>query len=171
MTHETAQAVNGLGDGKSNDWHTPKRIFDALGCQFDLDVSAPANGPLHTPCAHWLSELSLETQWMGFVWMNPPFGGRNGLEPWLDKFFAHGDGIALTPDRTSAPWFHQAWARADCVLFTRGKTPFLLSCGSKAGSPAFGTALWASGERAVEALRHAQRKGFGALSFTQSVAA
>jgi hypothetical protein len=37
--------------------------------------------------------------------MNPPFGGRNGLAPWLDKFFANGNGIALTPDRTSAPWW------------------------------------------------------------------
>jgi hypothetical protein len=59
----------------------------------------------------------LTNPWFGFVWMNPPFGGRNGLEPWLARFFAHGNGIALTPDRTSAPWFRRAAAAADAVLF------------------------------------------------------
>ena len=41
--------------------------------------------------------------WAGFVWMNAPFGARNGLEPWLAKFFAHNNGIALVPDRTRWP--------------------------------------------------------------------
>jgi len=26
--------------GKSSEWYTPKYIFDALGCTFDLDVAA-----------------------------------------------------------------------------------------------------------------------------------
>lgn len=169
-------AVMGLGEGRSNDWHTPPEVFAALGCRFDLDVSAPAGGPLHVPCDGWIYDRSLERAWSGFVWMNPPFGGRNGLEPWLDKFFLHGNGIALTPDRTSAPWFAKAWRRADAVMFTRGKTPFLLADGSKAGSPAFGTALWASGRAAVQALHRAERSGFGllahpALRLTQSEAA
>lgn len=159
-----ASGVNGLGEGKSNDWHTPPRIFDALGCRFDLDVSAPNDGPLHVPCGRWISSNSLEREWSGFIWMNPPFGGRNGLRPWLTKFFDHGDGIALTPDRTSAPWFSEAWARADAVLFTSGKTPFLLPTGEKAGSPAFGTALWAAGERGVEALTRAEANGLGMLA-------
>lgn len=155
--------VNGLGIGQSNDWHTPKAVFDALGCRFDLDVAAPNDGPLHTPTSRWYSRGSLEQDWTGFVWMNPPFGSRNGLMPWLAKFFDHGNGIALTPDRTSAPWFHYAWRRADAVMFTR-KTPFLLPCGSKAGSPAFGTALWASGQTAVDALKRASGEGFGLLA-------
>ena len=49
----------------------------------------------------------------------PPFGGRNGIVPWLDKFFAHGNGIALTPDRTSAPWWRRYAGMAHKVLFCR----------------------------------------------------
>jgi hypothetical protein len=45
----------------------------------------------------------LDVTWGGFVWLNPPYGKRNGLTPWLDRFVAHGDGIALVPDRSSAP--------------------------------------------------------------------
>lgn len=159
--------VHGLGAGKSNEWYTPKTVFDALGVHFDLDVAAPFDGPLHVPCDGWIYDRSLERAWSGFVWMNPPFGARNGLAPWLDKFFEHGNGVALTPDRTSAPWFHEAWQRADAVMFTR-KTPFLKPDGSRAGSPAFGTALWASGQRGIAALESARRAGFGLMALRRS---
>lgn len=160
--------VHGLGAGKSNDWHTPAAVFDALGCRFDLDVAAPIDGPLHVPCDAWLFESALERDWDGFVWMNPPFGGRNAVAVWLAKFFGHGNGVALTPDRTSAPWFHEAWPRADAVLFGR-KTRFLLPNGEKAGSPAFGTALWAAGPRGVAALMRAERLGFGFLTHPDAI--
>lgn len=162
--------VHGLGLGQSDEWYTPPKVFDALGVRFDLDVASPECGPLHVPCDAWIFERSLQVDWTGFVWMNPPFGGRNALGPWLDKFFAHGDGVALTPDRTSSPWFHKAWMQADAVMFTR-KTPFLRPDGKSAGSPAFGTALWASGERGVQALLNAEAKGFGLLSFPRRSAA
>lgn len=149
--------------GKSNDWYTPKFIFDALGCRFDLDVAAPNDGPLHVPAARWLSTCGLENDWTGFVWMNPPFGGRNSLAPWLDKFFDHGDGIALTPDRTSAPWFRGAWARADLVMFTP-KIRFLRPDGSEGKSPSTGTTLWAAGPQAEQALLRAEEKGLGILA-------
>lgn len=36
MSHEAA--------GKSDEWYTPKYIFDALNTWFDLDVAAPEGG-------------------------------------------------------------------------------------------------------------------------------
>jgi len=148
--------------GASDEWYTPRFVFDALGCHFDLDVAAPNDGPRHVPTWGWLSSRSLERDWPGFIWMNPPFGGRNSLTPWLDKFFAHGNGIALVPDRTSAPWFQDAWAKADAVLFTR-KIRFLRPDGTEGKSPPNGTALLAAGEHGVSALRNAARKGLGIL--------
>lgn len=158
------RGVTGLGAGKSDDWHTPPNVFEALGCCFDLDVAAPKDGPLHVPCRDWIWRGSLDARWRGFVWMNPPFGGRNGLAPWMRKFFQHGNGIALTPDRTSSPWFHESWQEADAVLFSR-KTPFLLPNGKLAGSPAFGTALWAIGRDGVDGLMRAHNRGFGLLCY------
>ena len=148
--------------GKSNDWWTPPAVFEALGCTFDLDVAGPLTGA-HVPAADTIVHDSLDTPWTGFIWMNPPFGGRNGLTPWLARFFAHGNGIALTPDRTSAPWFRDAWRRADAVLFTR-KLRFLRPDGSEGKSPSNGTALLASGARGVAALDHAARRSFGILA-------
>jgi len=138
--------------GGSNDWYTPKYVFDAIGEVFDLDVAAPMFGPRHVPTKGWLHIDALRVIWSGFVWMNPPFGGRNGLEPWLCKFFHHGNGIALTPDRTSAPWWQDAAAKADGMLLVRGKIKFERPDGTVGKSPGSGVTLWASGKRAADAL-------------------
>lgn len=127
------------------------------------DIPEVMPGSDHTPASRQLLGDGLSEPWEGFVWMNPPFGGRNGIEPWLTRFFEHGDGIALTPDRTSAPWFWSAWARADLALFTR-KIRFLRPDGSEGVSPSNGTALMAVGERGCAALRRAAANGFGILA-------
>ena len=150
--------------GASDEWYTPAYVFKALGETFDTDVAHPGDGTCHVPAARWITANSLQHDWsaFGFIWMNPPFGGRNALGPWLDKFFAHRNGIALVPDRTSAPWFWGAWERADRVLFTR-KIRFLRPDGSEGVSPSNGTALFAAGDRAVVALERAATAGLGIL--------
>lgn len=153
--------------GASDEWYTPAYVFEALGETFDVDVAAPIGGAPHVPAPMWITPVlggGLKSEWgsANFVWMNPPFGGRNSLEPWLDKFFRHGNGIALTPDRTSALWFWEAWQRADRVLFTR-KIRFLRPDGTQGKQPSNGTCLWAAGERATEALERAARSGLGIL--------
>lgn len=141
--------------GQSDEWYTPAYIFDALGVRFDMDVAAPMNGPPHVPCNEWFYDGSLSKGWRGFIWMNPPFGGRNGLEPWLQRFIAHGNGIALVPDRTSAPWFQAYVTQADAVLFVAPKIKFERPDGSIGKQPGTGTALLACGLKGVEALQRA----------------
>jgi DNA N-6-adenine-methyltransferase (Dam) len=153
--------------GKSDEWLTPPYIFAALGCKFDMDVAAPAGGGSCVPAAHFLTEKS-NCAWNGFIWMNPPFGGRNSLSPWMNKFFAHGNGIALTPDRTSAPWFQEAWPRAHAILFTR-KIRFLRLDGTEGKAPSNGTALWAAGEAATEILRQSSLGIFTILTGRRAV--
>ena len=150
--------------GASDEWYTPPHVFAALGCHFDLDVAAPPAGLPHVPCDRFICDRSLERTWSGFIWKNPPYGGRNSLEPWLDRFFRHGNGIALVPDRTSAPWFQTAFAKADAVLFTR-KLRFLRPDGSEGKSPSNGSALMAIGPQGSTALDRAYRCGLGILAF------
>lgn len=148
--------------GASDEWYTPPHVFEALDCEFDMDVASPGRKIVDwIPARVHIAERSLEWSWSGFVWMNPPFGGRNGLVPWLEKFFAHGNGIALTPDRTSAPWWQQFSRKADSILFTAGKIKFIGPDGQPGNSPADGTSLLASGPIAVEALRRAAAAGLG----------
>jgi hypothetical protein len=88
----------------------------------------------------------------------------------MNKFFEHGSGIALTPDRTSAPWFQEAWSKAAAVMFLP-KVKFIRPDGSLGKQPGSGTALWGAGELAVEALIRAERQGLGILAQPWSLAA
>lgn len=146
--------------GQTDDWFTPRYIFDALGERFDLDVAAPKEGPRHVPADRWLWERGDVQPWEGFVWMNPPFGHQRHKLVWLGRFFAHGNGIALVPDRTSAPWFQSFAPHADAILWVSPKIKFERPDGSRGESPGTGTALFAVGERAAAALRRATSLGF-----------
>jgi hypothetical protein len=150
--------------GKSDEWYTPRYIFDALGETFDLDVAAPEGGGPHVPTVSHYSSGSLQRPWTGFIWMNPPFGGQNGLIPWLGRFFDHSNGIALTPDRTSAEWWLTSLQRADATMFLRGRVKFERPDGTIGKSPSNGTTLFAAGERAVEALLRAEGNGLGIVT-------
>lgn len=138
--------------GETDEWYTPAYIFDALGEEFNLNVAAPAEGPRHVPATEWISENSLQIDWRGFVWMNPPFGHQSTKRAWLYKFFDHGNGIALLPDRTSAPWWQEYAPKADAILFVAPKVKFERPDGSIGEQPGTGTTLFAAGSRARSAL-------------------
>lgn len=160
MPHYAAMSTWEPCIGASDEWYTPRYIFDALKMSFDLDVAAPVNGPPHVPTCRWYSSGALEREWAGFVWMNPPFGARNGLEPWLAKFIQHGNGVALVPDRTSAPWFQYAAKRVGSILFISPKVKFERPDGSIGKSPGTGTALFAMGAKGEKALSNGESLGF-----------
>ena len=155
--------------GQSDEWFTPPEIFAALGITFDLDPCSP--GPRHWVPARRVftkAQDGLVQPWHGTVWMNPPFGGRNGHVPWLRKFLDHGDGIGLVRAYTSAGWFHDWAIKADTMLFPRGKTKFIRPDGSIGGSPGHGVVLLGMGERANDALRRSGLGLFVPLSETQT---
>lgn len=142
----------------SDDWYTPRYIFDALGCSFDLDVAAPIEGPRYVPAAYWYHQDGLAQPWFGFVWMNPPYGHNRDKLLWGSKFFEHGDGIALLPDRTSAPWWQHLAPHATAICFVNGKIKFERPDGSRGEQPGNGTCLFAAGSRGAEIL---QASGLG----------
>jgi len=95
--------------------------------------------------------------------MNPPFGPRNGVIPWLEKFVSHANGIALVPDRTSAPWWQRFAATMDLILFVSPKIKFIDINGLPGKSPAQGTTLLALGAKACAALERAEKAGLGLI--------
>jgi hypothetical protein len=148
--------------GATDEWYTPPYVFGAMGAYFDLDVASPGHGVVPwIPTTMHITGNSLRHDWAGFVWMNPPFGGRNAIIPWLEKFFTHRNGVALVPDRTSCPWWQTYTRAADLALFVAGKIKFIGADGQPGDSPAQGTTLLALGSDGVTALRRAERAGLG----------
>jgi hypothetical protein len=150
--------------GKTGEWYTPPHVFKSLDCVFDIDVASP--GRKFVP---WIPTMSvwtckgLQRTWNGFVWMNPPFGARNGIRPWLEKFVSHRNGIALTPDHTSAPWWQEYAAEMDAILFIAPKLKFIGVDGKPGASPAQGTCLMSLGVQGNNALTRARAAGLGLL--------
>lgn len=150
--------------GATDEWYTPPHVFDALDCTFDIDVASPGKHITPwIPAGAFITSGSLSAPWRGSVWMNPPFGGRNALRPWLQKFFDHCNGIALVPDRTSAPWWQEFAPLADLVLFVAPKLKFIGADGQPGKSPAQGTTLFALGDDGMRALRQAAKYRLGTL--------
>jgi hypothetical protein len=155
--------------GRSDDWYTPREIFNALGLMFDLDPCSP--GPEHwVPARAVLTKTDdgLAHRWEGLVFVNPPFGGRNGHVPWLRRFLDHANGIAIVRAYTSAAWFHRYVPRAEAILFPRGKTKFIRPDGSVGRAPGHGVVLIAMGGVAITALRDS---GLGIFIDLRSLAA
>jgi hypothetical protein len=152
--------------GGSDECYTPKYVFDALECEFDMDVAAPVDlTHISVPAKEFIHADALNLKWNGFVWMNPPFSGRNGKDLWLSKLIEHGSGIALMPDRTSAPWWTAAARKSDSILFVTGKIKFINADGEVMGSPSNGTTLFAYGKRATQALRCGEKNNLGVMLF------
>ena len=146
------------------EWLTPWEIFRPVGLTFDLDPAHPGRDNPHccVPARRIYTKADdgLRQPWSGLVFVNPPFGGRRGQVPWLRKFFAHGNGIALVAARTSADWFHQVVVpNAELLLFPAGKTKFIRPDGSIGREPGTGVVLIAVGSIACAALL---RSGLGA---------
>ena len=98
----------------SDDYWTPKWIFDALGVEFDLDVASPPEGPMHTPCKAFYDQENdgLISEWRGSVFMNPPYSKAT---PWVQKFINHKNGIALLP-MAKSQWFNDIWDDCEAML-------------------------------------------------------
>ena len=99
---------------KSDDYYTPKWIFDQLDIDFDVDVAAPIGGVDWLPAKKHYSLIDdgLKQDWQGIVWMNPPYSKPT---PWIDKFLAHKNGIALLPFMKSK-WFERIWNEAEAII-------------------------------------------------------
>lgn len=132
----------------SDDYWTPKWIFDALGLTFDLDVACPSGGPPHTPCKAFYTPADdgLAQPWHGLVWMNPPYSKAG---PWMHKWLDHGNGLCITVVSKSK-WCDRLWQEADSIVlmrqsmsFDQGKIPWPVIM--SAVGPAADQALRASG--------------------------
>jgi hypothetical protein len=129
----------------------------SLGLAFDLDPCSPGPG-------HWVPARQVFTKeddglgrtWNGLVFMNPPFGGRNGHVPWLRKWLDHGNGVAIVRAYTSSAWFHQWATKAETMCFPRGKTKFIRPDGSVGRAPGHGVVLLGIGDVSNAALARSE---------------
>lgn len=99
-----------LFSSKSDEWSTPKELFDRLNAEFrfTLDVCASA---VNAKCdTYYTKEDDALTQsWVGVCWMNPPYG--RGIGEWMKKAresaLAGATVVCLVPVRTDTRWWQE----------------------------------------------------------------
>lgn len=132
----------------SDEWYTPKNLFDALGLEFDLDPCSPDEGSaVPSKQRYSLPFDGLTAPWFGLVWMNPPYSNP---KPWVKKWLDHGNGLALLPMAKSA-WFVELM-QTDANFVVLPSSFKFISPEGKSLSLMMGSTLWAIGETSYQAL-------------------
>jgi hypothetical protein len=146
----------------STEWFTPQEVFEAMSTEFDVDVASPgAQFVPWIPAREHYTQAhdSLKRKWKGFVWMNAPYGLRNGMLDWIEKFIRHGNGVALVPDFTSTEWWQKLAKHSECILFVCPKIQFLPRINGRTNT--LGTTLASIGRKGALALQTAEANGLG----------
>lgn len=141
-----------LGTAVDTDtWLTPSWILDHLG-SFDLDPCAAGAFPSRVAPRYFTKDLNgLTQQWVGRVFMNPPF---SDTRPWIEKHSDYGLGISLVAASfESKIWRKCVWPRAKAIFLLHGRTRFCNPDGSTTtGRPLRSIALIAWGDVDAEML-------------------
>ena len=124
-------------EGETNDWITPKWVFEKFdslcdSMYFDLDPCSSLTQPwLAARKAYTIEQDGLKNEWWGKVWLNPPYGQNIGV--WMKKMAEHGSGIALIFARTETEaWQKWIWPYANGFLFVKGRIVFYYPDGTPA---------------------------------------
>jgi phage N-6-adenine-methyltransferase len=134
----------------TDEWATPQAFYDVIEAEFHptLDVCCLESS---AKCERYFTpeDNGLEQEWIGVVWMNPPYGDE--IERWVKK--AHESAlegatvVCLLPARTDTAWWHDYCSHAE-VRFIRGRLRF----GEATASAPFPSALVIFGREPVSTL-------------------
>ena len=132
-----ARINSGLMSSKSDEWTTPKWLFDRLNAVFQFTVDAAATR--HNSMCEDLYTDGLSVSWEGErIWCNPPY---SKIKLWAAKFIEESERadciVALIPARTDTKWFQSIAKSADHIHFIKGRLKF----GDGKGSAPFPSAL------------------------------
>jgi hypothetical protein len=134
--------------------YTPKWVFDALNVTFDMDVATSHSPYVVVPTKQkfTIEDSSLDKQWQGLVWMNPPY---SGVTPWVDKWLQHNNGFCLVPLASQGKWVNKLWDSNAQLVYMPPNMKFIGGEDGVMITHRWRTALWAIGDQAIEILNNA----------------
>lgn len=114
---------------KSNEWQTPKELFNKLNAEFNFDFDAAANEKNHLCDKYFsLENSALDKNWPDYgkvFWCNCPYGRE--ISKFVKKSYEESlKGVVvvmLIPARVDTKWFHNYCAKGE-VRFIKGRVKF-----------------------------------------------
>lgn len=123
------RSLDAMTSSKSNEWCTPKSLFDSLNKEFHFTLDAAASDENHKCDKYYTIHTNgLIHSWKGeTVFINPPYGGHVGK--WVKKAYDESlDGatvvmlISSSTDRSY--WHNYIFPYAKQIRFVRGRIRF-----------------------------------------------
>ena len=118
-----------LFSSKSNEWETPKELFDELNKEFNFTLDPCANEKNHKCNKYFTKEQNgLIQDWSNeIVFCNPPYGRE--IYDWVKKCSEeqkHSTIVLLIPSRTDTKYFHEFLYKKENVelRFLKGRLKF-----------------------------------------------
>ena len=138
-----------------NEWYTPAEYIEAArkamgGIDLDPASSDLANEVIQAERYFTALNDGLKQEWMGRVWMNPPYA-QPLIYHFIEKLIAEAtagrieQAIVLTHNSTDTLWFHRLEEIASRICFTRGRIAFVDPQGDRC-APTQGQAFFYCGE-------------------------
>jgi len=114
---------------KSNEWETPKHVFDFLNKKFNFELDAAATKE-NALCKNYftISDNSLTQDWSKYktIFCNPPYGKNIGK--FIEKSYKESQLgcliVLLIPARTDTKWWHNYCSLGE-VIFIKGRLRFV----------------------------------------------
>ena len=122
--------TKGLFSSNTNEWATPRAVFDALDAEFYFNLD-PCSTHENAKCEmhYTIEDDGLTKNWGGRrVFCNPPYGRE--LPRWVRKCFEEAKKpdtlvVMLIPARTDTAYFHDyIYHQAREIRFLRGRLHF-----------------------------------------------
>lgn len=124
----TAQILAGDKRTRSQEWGTPRHIFDPLHAEFGFTVDAAATRENALVPTFWTREDdALTRRWYGTIWCNPPYARCEEFVRKADIETRHGGAVAvmLVPVRPHTPWWHEVVVPRAEIRWIRGRFKFV----------------------------------------------
>lgn len=129
---------------QSDEWTTPRDLFDALHARYRFELDAAATAETKLCPFYWTAESdALQRDWAPYrrIFLNPPYSRcREFIAKAATEAAAHGlTVVCLVPARTDTRWFHEhIYQRPGVsVEFVKGRLKF----GDSANSAPFPSML------------------------------
>ena len=115
----------------SNDWKTPKALFDYWNNIYHFDIDAAASKENALCERYYTQELdALKQDWHKDgknFWLNPPYGRLIGkfIKKAYEESFKGCNVVCLIPSRTCTQYFHKYVMGASEIHFIKGRLKFI----------------------------------------------
>tara|TARA_Y100001970_G_scaffold73062_1_gene92649 strand:- start:4685 stop:5239 length:555 start_codon:yes stop_codon:yes gene_type:complete len=114
-----SQQIKLFSSKKSDNWQTPKWLYDKLNKEFNFDFD---------PCPLNSTFNGLEVKWGKRNFINPPYSNVKGFLQMAHKELENGNAeicVFLTFANTDTKWFHDYCYNKAEIRFIKGRLKFL----------------------------------------------